>query len=130
MLDDRMNRAPSPAIIHVRLRCWVAWMAAGTLRGGSSRWAASAHPALAVQGGQVQPILRSVRGSLPCGFFAYNINLGVTFCAMMFVIRACFYGCFSVGMWCLRHRTFPVFFWVGRLTKFSFREVPFSEALV
>ena len=57
-----MNRAPSPEIIHVRLRCWVAWMAAGTLGGGRSRWAASAHPALAVQGGQAQPILRSVRG--------------------------------------------------------------------
>ena len=28
-------------------------------------WAASAHPALAVQGGQAQPILRSVRVSLP-----------------------------------------------------------------
>ena len=63
-------------------------------------WAVSAHPALAVQGGQAQPILRSVRGSLPCDaaaiaglrFFAYNIYLGVTFCAMLFVIRACFYG--------------------------------------
>ena len=49
-LVDRMNRAP-PAIVHVRLRCWLAWMAAGPLRGGSSRWAASAHPALAVQVG-------------------------------------------------------------------------------
>ena len=42
------------------------WMAAGSLRGGSSRWAASVHPALVVQGGQAQPVLRSVRGSLPC----------------------------------------------------------------
>ena len=30
--------------------------------------------------------------SLACGFFAYNIYLGVTFCAMLFVIRECFYG--------------------------------------
>ena len=105
MLVDRMNRAPFPAIIHVRLRCGVAWMAVGPLRGGSSRWAASAHPALAVQVGQVQPVLRSVRGSLPCDaaaiaglqVFAYNIYLGVTFCAMLFVIRACFYG--SVFLW-------------------------------
>ena len=29
-------------------------------------WAASAHPALAVQGGQAQPILCSVSLSLPC----------------------------------------------------------------
>ena len=34
--------------------------------GGCSWWAASAHPALAVQGGQAQPILRSLRGLLPC----------------------------------------------------------------
>ena len=34
-----------------------------SLGGGCSMWAASA---LAVQGGQAQPILRSVRGSLPC----------------------------------------------------------------
>ena len=34
MLDDRMNRAPPPAIIHVRLRCCVPWMAVGTL----ARW--------------------------------------------------------------------------------------------
>ena len=66
MLDDRMNRAPSPVVIHVRLLCCAAWMAAGTLGGGRSMWAASAHPAIAVQGGQAQPIFRSVRVSLPC----------------------------------------------------------------
>ena len=100
MLVDRMNRAPSPAIIHVRLRCWVAWMAAGNFRGGSSTWAVSVHPALVVQGGQAQPVLHSVRGSLrslACGCFAYNIYLGVTFCAAMFVIRACFYGSVFCG---------------------------------
>ena len=31
VLDYRMSRAPSPAVIHVRLRCCAAWMAAGTL---------------------------------------------------------------------------------------------------
>ena len=41
-------------------------MAAGPLRGGSSRWATSAHPTFAVQVGQAQPVLRSIRGSLPC----------------------------------------------------------------
>ena len=63
------------------------------------------HPALAVQVGQAQPVLRSVRGSLPCDaaaiaglrVFAYNIYLGVTFCAMLFVIRACFYGSVFCG---------------------------------
>ena len=34
VLNDRMNRAPSPAVIHVRLRCCAAWMAAGAL----GRW--------------------------------------------------------------------------------------------
>ena len=65
-------------------------------------WAASAHSALAVQGGQAQPVLRSVRGSLPYDataiaglhffffFFPYNTYHGVTFCAMLFVIRAYF----------------------------------------
>ena len=37
------------------------------LGGGGFMWAAAAHPALVVQGGQAQPILRLVRGSLPCG---------------------------------------------------------------
>ena len=68
-------------------------MAARPLRGGSSRWAASAHPALAVQVCQAHPVLRSIRGSLPCDaaaiaglrVFAYNIYLGVTFCAMLLV---------------------------------------------
>ena len=87
-------------LVHVRLRCWFSWMAAGPLRGGSSRWAA-----FAVQVGQALPVLRSIRGSLPCDaaaiaglrVFAYNVYLGVTFCAVLFVIRACFYG--SVFLW-------------------------------
>ena len=62
-------------------------------------WAASAHPALAVQGGQAQLSCARLEArclamplrSLACWFFAYNIYLGVTFCAMLFVIRACFY---------------------------------------
>ena len=107
MLVDRMNRAPS-AIIHVRLRCWVTWMAAGTLKGGSSRWAASAQVRiLRLRYRVVRRSLSFARlearclaiplRSLPCGFFAYNIYLGVTFCAMMIVIRACFYGSIFCG---------------------------------
>ena len=60
---DRMNKAPSPAVIHVHLWCWAAWMAAGTLGSGCSMWVVSA---LTVQGGQAQPILRAVGVPLPC----------------------------------------------------------------
>ena len=64
-----MNRAP----IHVHLRLFMCTCDAAQhgwpqepLGGGSSVWAASVHPAPAVQGGQAQPILRSVRVSMPC----------------------------------------------------------------
>ena len=113
-------------------------MAAGPLRGGSSRWAASAHPALAVQVGQAQPVFRSIRDSLPCDaaaiaglrVFAYSIYLGVTFCAMLFVFRVCFSGgVFSVGMWCLAAPHLPSLFLLGRLANFLFARCP-SQCLL
>ena len=67
MLDDRMNRDPSPAIIHVRLRCCVPWMAAGTLAGWLFFYVGCVCASCACGAGWPgAAILRSVRGSLPC----------------------------------------------------------------
>ena len=114
-------------------------MAAGPLKGGSSSWAASAHPALAVQVGQAQPVLCSIRVSLPCDaavisglqVFAYNIYLGVAFCAMLFVIRARFYGgVFFCGDG-VSSGTAPFQSFSGWVaSQFSFREVPFAVSLM
>ena len=131
-----MNRAPSPAIIHVRLRCWVPWMAAGTLGGGRSRWAASAHPALAVQGGQAQPILRSIRVSPPCdaaviaGLQVFCLQY-LPWCYLCNVVcnSSVFMVVLSVGMWCLAAPHLPSLVLGGSPHKI-FCEVPFAVSCV